>query len=184
MTQQLVHDEAREQSAVVTMAPAVMHRRAPQPLVRIVFEQQPDETQNRVVWDHRRLGRLAFEILDDGRGIRHPATVFELHHGHLHGPDMGPHLLSMLREWQKLVGDTPVAQIRLEFSREVRDLGSIDSNQVPLLSRRRRRLLPIRMMPDDFLARDCCNLCRDDRRLPVRSRQHRRSQERSACSLR
>ena len=110
------------------VVPAVVHRRTPQPLIGVIFQQQAEEALQWINGNNRRRWVLVFEPLDDGRGVAHPATVGELQSGHLRRSGLGPYPFSLARVGQglHLVGDTLDPEIVLQLTGEVGDAGTVN----------------------------------------------------------
>ena len=81
--EQFLADVAAQACGIGRVVPAVIHGRAPQPLIRIVFQQQADKAQYRVL-RQQRVDRISLvQPLQDQRRVRQPASVFQLQSRHL-----------------------------------------------------------------------------------------------------
>jgi hypothetical protein len=124
---QLVREHAARVLAVQRVAPAVVHGRAPEPLVGVVLEQQREKAHRRILGIDRGPFALRLEPGEDGRRIREPAPVFELHHRALHGARARADLARVVDHREQLERVAAVAQVRLELSVVVGDAGAEDA---------------------------------------------------------
>ena len=78
------------------IAPAIVHSRAPQPLVGIVLHQHGDEGDNRVIWQDRIFRQLLFHFEQDRCRVRHPPPIFPVNDRHLDRADFFLQLIGLL----------------------------------------------------------------------------------------